>query len=350
MRVILKDKLGFTIVELLIVVTVIGILAAITIVSYTGITTSARDKSLQNDAEGIASEITRFATTKNAGIYGNDVVWNSEGSSNSNISFNPSEGNLVDVVANKTEFCVRVFNPGSNYKTAANAVSKGSSGAACTLLLPSVAAGGTGGSVVGYWKLNGNTIDESDTGVNGVPFSVTPTTNKSGEQNKAYAFNGTSSYISLGTAENYNYTNFSVSVWAKANSVPPHVRNIIGKGSWSTANDWYIGFKSATHVSFVYGLSSWNVGPSYLLTNYDELGWVHYVGTVSPTQQKLYINGALVSTVNASHGTVVSTYDLQIGRASYAANFFQGSIDDVRVYNAELPTNIISEIYQLGPQ
>lgn len=38
-----KNKQGFTIVELLIVVVVIGILAAITIVAYNGITASARD-------------------------------------------------------------------------------------------------------------------------------------------------------------------------------------------------------------------------------------------------------------------------------------------------------------------
>lgn len=40
---------GFTIVELLIVIVVIGILAAITVVAYTGITTQARNTMLQSD-------------------------------------------------------------------------------------------------------------------------------------------------------------------------------------------------------------------------------------------------------------------------------------------------------------
>jgi general secretion pathway protein G len=37
------NQLGFTIVELLVVIVVIGILAAITIVSYTGITAKANE-------------------------------------------------------------------------------------------------------------------------------------------------------------------------------------------------------------------------------------------------------------------------------------------------------------------
>ena len=44
-----RKSLGFTIVELLIVVVVIGILAAIVTVAYTGITSSANQSALQND-------------------------------------------------------------------------------------------------------------------------------------------------------------------------------------------------------------------------------------------------------------------------------------------------------------
>ena len=46
---------GFTIVELLVVIVVIGILAAITIVSYTGITQKATVASLQSDLTNAAN-------------------------------------------------------------------------------------------------------------------------------------------------------------------------------------------------------------------------------------------------------------------------------------------------------
>lgn len=51
-----KNK-GFTIVELLIVIVVIGILAAIVIVAYRGIQDRAYDASVQNDLDNIAKKI-----------------------------------------------------------------------------------------------------------------------------------------------------------------------------------------------------------------------------------------------------------------------------------------------------
>jgi general secretion pathway protein G len=49
--------LGFTIVELLIVIVVIGILAAISIVAYTGITNGTYDAAVKNDVAGFAKKI-----------------------------------------------------------------------------------------------------------------------------------------------------------------------------------------------------------------------------------------------------------------------------------------------------
>lgn len=60
-----KQK-GFTIVELLIVVVVIAILAAITIVSYNGITNQAHDSAVANDMKNYAKKIEMSKVTKGA--------------------------------------------------------------------------------------------------------------------------------------------------------------------------------------------------------------------------------------------------------------------------------------------
>src|SRR5674476_814160 len=54
---------GFTIVELLVVIVVIGILAAITIVSYTGITNRANIAVLQSDLSNASNQLKVYQAT-----------------------------------------------------------------------------------------------------------------------------------------------------------------------------------------------------------------------------------------------------------------------------------------------
>jgi len=66
----IKDKQkGFTIVELLVVIVVIGILAAITIVSYTGITARAKLASAQQTVNNIVSKAEVYALDGSTLLY-----------------------------------------------------------------------------------------------------------------------------------------------------------------------------------------------------------------------------------------------------------------------------------------
>jgi len=62
-------KFGFTIVELLVVIVIIGILATIAMVSYTGISNRAKVAAIQSDLSNASTQIKLFQTTEASGNY-----------------------------------------------------------------------------------------------------------------------------------------------------------------------------------------------------------------------------------------------------------------------------------------
>ena len=65
----LQKESGFTIVELLIVIVVIGILAAITIVAYNGVQNRARTTEAQTSAKEVQNKVEVFAADAGNGVY-----------------------------------------------------------------------------------------------------------------------------------------------------------------------------------------------------------------------------------------------------------------------------------------
>src|SRR5680860_384246 len=70
---------GFTIVELLVVIVVIGILAAITIIAYRGISGKAIEASLESDLSSASKQLKLFQVTEPSGNYPTDNVCPSPG-------------------------------------------------------------------------------------------------------------------------------------------------------------------------------------------------------------------------------------------------------------------------------
>lgn len=87
-------KFGFTIIELLVVIVIIGILTAIMIVSYIGITGKAVGSTLQSDLTNAKGDILLYQAEK--GIYPTNVNDCPTPSSTSNLCFKYSSGNSYD--------------------------------------------------------------------------------------------------------------------------------------------------------------------------------------------------------------------------------------------------------------
>jgi prepilin-type N-terminal cleavage/methylation domain-containing protein len=141
---------GFTIVELLIVIVVIGILAAITIVAYNGVQTRARAAQAQSDANGVGKLLA--ISNVNNGSFPNDLSTVNNGqpvsvADGTSYNYHPGSGN--------SSYCMTVTNATTSYRvtdTATGPVAGGCPGdgvggvAAITNMVtnPSLEIGSTG--------------------------------------------------------------------------------------------------------------------------------------------------------------------------------------------------------------
>lgn len=96
-----RSAFGFTIVELLIVIVVIGILAAITFVAYNGVREQAIDSVLKKDASSASSQLEAYRiTTGNYPASTNDT--------NSGTGLAVSEDTSTEYTLLPNDFCLSV--------------------------------------------------------------------------------------------------------------------------------------------------------------------------------------------------------------------------------------------------
>jgi general secretion pathway protein G len=104
------NRRGFTIVELLIVIVVIGILAAITIVAFNGVTNRAHTASAQSDAANLA-QLLANSNTVNGGFPATLNTINNGGP----LSTNDGTTYAYHAGSGNTSYCVTVTNATSSY-------------------------------------------------------------------------------------------------------------------------------------------------------------------------------------------------------------------------------------------
>lgn len=134
-----RKSSGFTLVEILIVVVIIAVLATLVIVSYRTIQARARDNTVVNDIAAVSDLETNYGIKNNSG----GKAWFSGSGIDSSLNFTPTGANIIDVVTNSADYCIRAYNPASaKYKTLASAAIKESTPGVCTTLVASTVAQG----------------------------------------------------------------------------------------------------------------------------------------------------------------------------------------------------------------
>jgi hypothetical protein len=205
--------------------------------------------------------------------------------------------------------------------------------------------------LVGWWPFNGNANDESGNGNNGTVNGATLTSDRFGNNNMAYMFNGNSNKIQVADANSLDFTNnYTVSGWYLTNSLNQLDQAILGKGRIGGGTGYQLLVNSNTNPpkhQFGYNNGAGiNGGSTTPVNNSNLTGWHLLTGTYDGSQAKIYLDGLLMTTVTVTYSLQNSTEPLLFGNETNSLNrFFNGKLDDIGIWNRALTQQEITDLY-----
>lgn len=322
---------AFTIVELLVVIVVVGLIAAIVIVSYTGISQRAATSSIQTDLVNFSKSIETSRTTSAGDVYPNTkVLAGLKESNNANLTYH--------YVPGSKHICLEETLSGVTYSI--SSIKQTVSQSQCIY-----------NDIIGWWKFNGDATDSSGFGNNGTVSGATLVTGQNGLANGAYQLGETGMYISVGSGVGTPVTfatigtgGFTYSLWVKRTGTSINQWPIV-MSSGDTHR--YFGIRTYNYSDNIgletgnppYAGASWNtIAVQFLTLNQ----WYHFAASYDGFAVRSFVNGALVNTsypppLNPTFGGLIFSNSTQ---------GWVGQVDDARIYNRALSTSEINLIYQ----
>jgi hypothetical protein len=208
-------------------------------------------------------------------------------------------------------------------------------------------------NLVSYYTLNeaeGTTVNDSKGTNNGTNNNATIVDGKYGD---CLEFDGSSSYVDFGDITDFEFgsSDFSIEAW-----VYPDVVNtsqaIFSKYNGSADNN-------REFIFYIYsdgklGLNTYSDGTSATetiamsSTSLSASTWQHVVVVKSGTNVKFYINGTQAGTGSAVSTLYSGTSKAILGAVDGGSLYFDGKIDNVRIYSDALDEEEIKELYDLS--
>jgi hypothetical protein len=213
--------------------------------------------------------------------------------------------------------------------------------------------------LVGYWPFCGNANDASGNGNNGTVNGATLTTDRFGNANSAYSFDGVDDFINCLSSGPTGNSSLSISVWMQTSQT--NYAQFFGYGNNAqsgqdirlqinpTCSQGSIGFDTYDN------LISYN---NILSGNWENYVFVYDINNGSTNNSLIiYKNNLPISnicfnqvlTVNSFSGLIPIRLGKYHGNVSQQlAAYFNGSLDDIGIWNRALTSAEIQQLYNQG--
>ena len=205
--------------------------------------------------------------------------------------------------------------------------------------------------LLGWWPFNGNANDESGKGNNGTVNSAVLTSDRFGNSNMAYSFNGTTSYIKINNSINLESAYLSISFWIK--STGNQFQQVFYKVTPNNAakETYSVPLNLIQAGTLNFDLKNNNCaagqGWQYSSANTGSLSnWTSFVLTHDGINTKMYKNGQLLLSKTGSFPiSDCPGGDLLIGCDWRFNQKLNGQLDDIGIWNRALTQQEVTNLY-----
>ncbi|MFZ4672598.1 MAG: LamG-like jellyroll fold domain-containing protein [Flavobacterium sp.] len=209
--------------------------------------------------------------------------------------------------------------------------------------------------LVGYWPFCGNANDESGNANNGTVNGATLTTDRFGNANSAYSFDGVDDKIHIGQL---NLTsNYSISFWSNLNNSQFQYPIGFGVNQTNTVDlfkGYGIGYSSTLPQCSGLTNSKYFVFDAVsTCNNFIECNniinpsqWSHVVMSKNGNLVSIYINGTLEN--SGTNLNLQGIIDLYFGVRTDLFAYFNGILDDIGIWNRALTQEEITNLYNVN--
>ena len=199
--------------------------------------------------------------------------------------------------------------------------------------------------LVGYFPFCGNANDISGNSNNGTVYGAKLTTDRFGNVNSAFSFDGIGNYIEIPYSALYSNSNMTISYWKKSGFWRQDTDLMYGN---SSTYSWQTGWNGLdNNIGMQFRCSGTNAG-SLSNSKFNTL-WNNITFVIIDKQYSIYVNGNLVSNsnINSRISCNNTSFKLYIGNDIFSSSeFYKYDIDDLIIYNRALNISEIQQLYK----